>query len=221
MLCYKLRPENFFLFGSGFGDDDADMTPVKEKKVFWKNGKGELTEYEYLIPASSVKGALSHRTAFYYNKIDDFYADGKSKEEIEAHTGTNNEAVRLLFGCEGDEKGEGKQRGNVIFSDMYIQTAQDKVLNHVAIDRFTGGAIDGALFAEKAAYWHSDNQDDYPLRLEILIDEKSIEKMDKNNAKENALQAFYLALNDLCNGLLPLGGGVNRGNGVFNGKKCE
>lgn len=221
MLCFKLRPENFFLFGSGFGDDDADMTPVKEQKVSWKDGNGKLEDYEYLIPASSVKGALAHRTAFYYNKNDGFYAEGKTKAEIEAHTGSNNEAVRLLFGCEGDEKGEGKQRGNVILSDMYIKTAQDKVLNHVAIDRFTGGAIDGALFAEKTAYWHQANQEDYPLRLEILIDEKSIEKMDKNKVKEDALKAFNLALNDLCNGLLPLGGGVNRGNGIFNGKKCE
>ena len=221
VLCYKLRPENFFLFGSGFGDDDADMTPVKEKKVLWNNNKGELTDYEYLIPATSVKGALAHRTAFHYNKIVGFFADGKTIEEIEAHTGSNNEAVRLLFGCEGNENGEGKQRGNVILSDMFIKTAQDKVLNHVAIDRFTGGAIDGALFAEKATYWHQAKQDDYPLRLEILIDEKSIEKMDKMKVKEKALKAFHLALDDLCNGLLPLGGGVNRGHGIFNGKKCN
>jgi len=227
--CYQLRPENFFLFGSGFGDEDADMTPVKEQKVIWKNGIGELTEYEYLIPASSVKGALAHRTAFHYNQIrtdeqgkpDPFFADGKTQEEIKAHTGTNNEAVRLLFGCEGDENGEGKKRGNVLISDMFIKTAQDKILNHVAIDRFTGGAIDGALFSEKAAYWHSDNKDNYPLRLEILIDEKNIEKMDKNKIKENALKAFNMALDDLCNGLLPLGGGVNRGHGIFNGKKSN
>lgn len=218
---YQLRPEDFFLFGSGFGDDDADMTPVKEQKVEWENNIGTLKDYEYLIPASSVKGALAHRTAFHYNQLDEFFADGKSEEEIEAHTGTNNEAVRLLFGCEGDEKGEGKQRGNVLISDMFIKTAQDKTLNHVAIDRFTGGAIDGALFSEKAAYWYSDNESDYPLRLEILIDEKTIDKMDKTKVKEKALKAFNMALDDLCNGLLPLGGGVNRGHGIFNGKKCN
>ena len=219
--CYELRPLDFFLFGSGFGDDDADMTPVKEQKVVWENNIGTIKDYEYLIPATSVKGALAHRTAFHYNRLEEFFADGKSKEEIEAHTGTNNEAVRLLFGCEGDENGEGKQRGNVLISDMFIKTAQDKTLNHVAIDRFTGGAIDGALFSEKVAYWHSDNQDNYPLTLEILIDEKNIEKMDKNRVKENALKAFNMALDDLCNGLLPLGGGVNRGHGIFNGKKCN
>ena len=228
-LSYVLRPENFFLFGSGFGDDDADMTPVKEQKVSWENGKGHLTDYEYLIPASSVKGALAHRTAFHYNRIDGFFAEGKTKEEIEAHTGTNNEAVRLLFGCEGDENGDGKQRGNVLISDMFIHVAQDKVLNHVAIDRFTGGAIDGALFAEKTAYWHSDQQDDYPLKMNILVDDanikKAINKHNENCAKkisfDDVCNAFDAALADLCEGRLPLGGGVNRGHGIFNGIKCE
>ena len=231
--CYMLRPENFFLFGSGFGDGDADMTPVKEQKVVWdgtiEKPFGHLAIEEYLIPATSVKGALAHRTAFHYNRIDNFFADGKTKEEIEAHTGTNNEAVRMLFGYEGDENGKGKQRGNVLLSDMFINNAQDKVFNHVAIDRFTGGSIDGALFAEKAAYWHSDDKNDYPLTLEILIDEKNIKKaVNKHNedsekkiSYENVCNAFNAALADLCEGRLPLGGSVNRGHGIFNGKKCE
>ena len=221
-LCYDLRPDDFFLFGSGFGDDDADMTPVKEQKVVWKGNAGELTDYEYLIPASSIKGALAHRVAYHYNLIDEFYADGKSQEELEAHTGKNNKAVRLLFGYVDDENGKDKQRGNVIISDMFIK-AQDKVLNHVAIDRFTGGAIDGALFSEKAAYWHG-GENEYPLRLEVLIDEPALKKADKkankeNPIAENALLALNKALDDLCKGLLSLGGGINRGNGIFNGKK--
>ena len=35
--------------------------------------------------------------------------------------------------------------------------------------------------------------------------------------KENTLKAFETALTDLCKGYLPLGGGVNRGNGTFKG----
>ena len=58
----KLHPEDFFLFGSGFGDDEVDMTPVKEKKVVWENDvNGRLSEDLVLIPAASVKGALAHR----------------------------------------------------------------------------------------------------------------------------------------------------------------
>lgn len=224
LLCYDLRPDNFFLFGSGFGDDEADMTPVREKKVAWDKSPAVLTDYDYLIPGSSIKGALAHRVAFHYNLIDGFYADDKSQEELKAHTGKNNKAVRLLFGYEGDENGKGKQRGNVIISDMFIK-AQDKVLNHVAIDRFTGGAIDGALFSEKAAYWHG-GANEYPLRLEVLIDELALNKADTKANKDNpiaekALAALNKALDDLCKGMLPLGGGVNRGNGIFNGKKVK
>ena len=103
------------------------------------------------------------------------------------------------------------------------------MLNHVAIDRFTGGAIDGALFAEKTAYWHSDQQDDYPLKMNILVDDanikKAINKHNENCAKkisfDDVCNAFDAALADLCEGRLPLGGGVNRGHGIFNGIKCE
>ena len=35
--------------------------------------------------------------------------------------------------------------------------------------------------------------------------------------KEKILKAFETALTDLCKGYLPLGGGVNRGNGTFKG----
>lgn len=215
---YNLRPENFFLFGSGYGDDDADMTPVKEKKVTWEGEEGRLGDYEYLIPASSVKGALAHRIAFHYNRLTDFFADDKSEEDIKSHAGSNNEAVKLLFGTEGDEKGNGKQRGNVIFSDMYLNSAHEKLLNHVAIDRFTGGAIDGALFSEKAAYWHDANKDNYPLALDILIDEKRIKT---SPIYSKAIKAFNAAMEDLCNGMLPLGGGVNKGHGIFNGIKTK
>ena len=49
----KLKPEDFFLFGSGFGDDEVDMTPVKEKKVVWENDvNGHLSEDLVLIPAT-------------------------------------------------------------------------------------------------------------------------------------------------------------------------
>ncbi|MDE7189099.1 MAG: hypothetical protein K2N96_03030, partial [Muribaculaceae bacterium] len=71
----SLTPELFFLFGSGFGDEEADMTPVKAKKVVWNNGKGELKENLVLIPATSVKGALSHRVACHWNRVNGILAE--------------------------------------------------------------------------------------------------------------------------------------------------
>ena len=205
--CYKLQltPSDFFLFGSGFGDDEADMTPVKERKVIWDGELAQLGEYSYLVPASSIKGAIAHRVAFYYNKLKGNYADLLSDEDKKKHIGKNNEAVKSLFGSEGDEKGQGKQRGNVLFSDLYLEAETDKLLNHVSIDRFTGGAIDGALFTEKVTYGRRQNY-----VIELFVNDQTIE--------EDIMKALDLALDDICKGMLPLGGGVNRGHGTFSGE---
>lgn len=207
-----LQPEDFFLFGSGFGDDEVDMTPVKEKKVVWKDGKGELTEELVLIPATSVKGALAHRVAYHYNKLTGVYADNlETEDERKNVVGKNNKAVKALFGSEGEidkvtKKMVNQARGNVFFSDVIENTLEDKILNHVAIDRFTGGAIDGALFSEKTTYGKGQT-----FEMTILVNEDAFSKGEKIQASLEA------AMIDICKGLLTLGGGVNRGNGVFTG----
>ena len=206
---YKLilKPEDFFLFGSGFGDEEADITPVKEKKVIgWEKGRAEIKEESYLIPATSIKGAIAHRVAFHYNRKKERFADDKTMtaDDRTKYLGKNNEAVKSLFGSEGDTKGNGKLRGNVILSDLYIDNVSEKLLNHVAIDRFTGGAIDGALFSEKTVYGGNN-----VLRIEILVNMKDMD--------DDVINAFELTLDDIRKGMLPLGGGVNRGHGIFTG----
>lgn len=204
-----LNPEDFFLFGSGFGDEEADITPVKAQKVYWANGEGKLKDEHILIPATSLKGALAHRVAFHYNKLTNVFA---TKElNLDNHVGENNEAVKTLFGSKGESvnnKTENQLRGNVIFSDIIEKREiTDKILNHVSIDRFTGGAIEGALFTEKTTFGKG-----LTFETKILVHEAAF------NGNENIKKAFKLALNDIVTGMLPLGGGVNRGNGVFTGK---
>jgi Uncharacterized protein predicted to be involved in DNA repair (RAMP superfamily) len=220
----RLTPEDFFLFGSGFGDEEADMTPVKEDTVQWNDGKPGFVEKCVLIPASSIKGAISHRTAFHYNRLLERFAD---KPETYPKTGRDNEAVKVLFGSEGENIGDkmkNQLRGNLIFSDIIENALHDKILNHVSVDRFTGGAIDGALFSEKVTYGKGE-----VFTTEILFNEKAVkclvekEKSAKDNAEKEKLnfekvqKAFECALEDICKGMLPLGGGVNRGNGCFTG----
>lgn len=210
VTVYKLtlRPDDFFLFGSGFGDDDADMIPVKEDVVTWNaEGKPSFKKNCILIPATSVKGALSHRVAYYYNKAKEVFADDLSEEEMKGKTGKHNFAVKSLFGSEKD-KDSSQTRGNVIFSDIIEDSAnfEDKILNHVSIDRFTGGAIDGALFSEKATYGKGKS-----FATSIIVENKALKDEDVKNALENALK-------DIVSGMLPLGGGVNRGNGCFTGE---
>jgi CRISPR/Cas system CMR subunit Cmr4 (Cas7 group RAMP superfamily) len=78
-----LTARDYFLFGRGAGgitrtqksEPDKEKgwvhnLPKQETTIVWKNGKPELRqgdEAPYLLPATSIKGALSHRTAYHYN----------------------------------------------------------------------------------------------------------------------------------------------------------
>ena len=190
----KITPEDFFMFGSGFGDSDADMTPVYEKIVDYERAK--LSDEMILIPASSIKGALAHRTIFHYNSL--------AGNTIEAKNGITS--VAEIFGEAKNSKKEIEgSKGKVIFSDCFQTTKETKVFDHVSIDRFTGGAKDGALFQEKTI------ADDRGYEIEILL-ENTIKDMGSEFTK-----AFEMALTDITTGMLSLGGATTKGHGIFTG----
>ncbi len=198
----SLQPDDFFMFGSGFGDDEADITPVYEKVIKYNEQnpqKSGLSEEMVLIPASSIKGALAHRTAFHYNKM--------MLEAGEDHTkvGEANEAVKAIFGHKKEldnEHNEIGQKGKLLLSDCFLEKSGEKLFDHVAIDRFTGGAIDGALFQEKTLC------DVESFSIEILL---------KHGVNTAYQEAFEAALLDVTTGMLPLGGATTKGHGVFSG----
>ena len=189
-----LQPNDFILFASGLGDEDADDTPVTESVITWSNEKNPIPSFIddcILIPGSSIKGALAHRTAYYWNKGKGYFAG-----DPRAKTADKCPAVIAIFGSSDDEV---PQRGNFIIDDLISEPAPSKLFNHVKIDRFTGGAIAGALFTEKVT-------DARNLRFPLTILVKA--------SPENRIY-FESALNDLKKGLLPLGGSSNRGMGMF------
>ncbi|WP_314126483.1 RAMP superfamily CRISPR-associated protein [Segatella maculosa] len=205
-----LQPTDFMFFGSGFGDERSDMTFVREPMIEWNGNQAHILEREQvvLIPAASVKGALAHRTAYHYNKLEGFFADNQPIEELEDYGGKGKEAVKILFGSEGNSEGKDKHRGRILFSDFIKErkkSSEAKVLNHVKIDRFTGGAMDGALFSEEVLYASGESFD-----MELLLHKQEIKE-------GHVIPAFEAALIDLCKGFLPLGGGVNKGFGTFIG----
>jgi CRISPR/Cas system CSM-associated protein Csm3 (group 7 of RAMP superfamily) len=190
----KIKPDDFFIFGSGFGDGDADMTPVCEQVVDYANSK--QSNKQILIPASSIKGAVAHRTTFHLNKLK-----GKT---IEAKNGI--ESVREIFGEAKNSKLEiDGSKGKILISDCFKsfnEEKQTKTFDHVSIDRFTGGTIDGALFQEKTIV------DDREYEIEILLE---------NSIQGDELEAFEKSLDDICSGMLPLGGATTKGHGIFTG----
>lgn len=191
-----LRPDDFFLFGAGHGNEEADMIPVKESVVEWGNdGKPTFRENLTLLPATSLKGALRHRTLYHLNRKRGIFADmgGELSEKD----------VEPLFGYAGPNNDGTATRGKVLLSDIFAALDTEKYANHVAVDRFTGGTIGGALFTELMTDGRGRE-----FKTEICLTE----------SVDNDLQeALEQALTDICTGSLPLGGGVNRGNGCFTG----
>lgn len=197
----KLRPDPFFIFGSGYGDEDVDNTPVEEEVVKY-TPQGIQFVKESVVPGSSVKGAISHRVAFHYNKTMKRWAGTEDAK-------LNNEAVEELFGKAGKGEKEPKA-GKVYINDIFLvseKVSNDKIFNHVAIDRFTGGALEGALFSEKVSYLKEDE-----LNIDLFLEQ---------GIDEGYQEAFKEALMDICKGLLPLGGMTTRGHGIFTGCLLE
>ena len=189
----NIQPEDFFIFGSGFGDEETDSTPVYERVVDYKHKK--LSEKQILIPASSIKGALAHRTTYHYNLQNKFFVGNDDAQN----------SIQGLFGQAKDSKDESKKgsKGKVIFSDCFKENKNNtKIFDHVSIDRFTGGALEGALFQEKTL-----SQKDM-WEMEILLEK---------NIDEAYVKAFESALSDVTTGMLPLGGMTTKGHGIFVG----
>lgn len=213
----KLKPLDFFMFGSGMGDSDADNVYVSELIVSWGSDDKPYIDKDkeckpqkrVLIPGSSVKGAIAHRTAYHYNKIKGNFAENyKDKEKREEITGCNNEAVAAIFGkADGDKF----TRGRILIDDVIKGQAEpkSKPFFHNKIDQFTGGTMDGALFQEKVIY---DKDTEYT--FDIYVENSAL-------ADDDIKKAFVQSLREICTGLLPLGGITNRGNGIFTGTATE
>lgn len=200
----KLKPLDFFMFGSGMGDSDADNVYVSEYVV--SRGESIDNNKRVLIPGSSVKGAIAHRTAYHYNKIKGNFAGKQNPKEI---TGSNNEAVAAIF---GEKKSDNTfTRGRLLIDDVIKGQAEpkSKPFFHNKIDQFTGGTMDGALFQEKVIY---DKDTEYT--FDIYVENSAL-------ADDDIKKAFEQSLRDICTGLLPLGGITNRGNGIFTGTATE
>lgn len=205
-----LSPMDFFSFGAGFGDMDVDNVSVRESFIVWENGRGRFKDGAILIPAASLKGALSHRVAFHCNVKEGVFAMKTDLADFGDHSGNSNKAVRELFGYQDDDS-KTSRCGRCLFSDIIgeYETAE-KVFNHVSIDRFTGGAIDGALFSEKVVYGKDRNLE---FKTSILV-----KKQSGCSEFSDALDCLEKSLNDIDCGTLPLGGGSGRGHGIF---KCK
>jgi CRISPR/Cas system CSM-associated protein Csm3 (group 7 of RAMP superfamily) len=162
-----------------------------------------------LLPGSSVKGVLrSHaerivRTITAVGGIPDRWLDQVNDPRLGP--------VTALFGTAGDHRvrEEGTtlpgRRGALSVRDC-LGTAAERVVTHVAVDRWTGGAAENLLFSVQepvSADWQ-------PIRISLDA-ERAGSPSDEDGGQ--ALALLLLVLRDLADGWLALGFGGTRGRG--------
>lgn len=159
---------------------EADMVFVLTPMLDYERKR---LRYCPVVPGSSLKGMLRHAV---YRILRDRYLD-------------QDKAEAVLNGLFGHIKGDKGQCGKLLVEDCELKPAVKYVLaQHVAIDSFTGGAYEGALFSEEPV-WTPGRE--LPFRLHVR----------EASASEAAL--IFHALLDMAEGMLAIGGGCNRGNG--------
>lgn len=215
-----LEPETFFLVGGGdviegSDEESAKIAPVETNQISWYVGSGASFHNSSVpyLPASSIKGALSHRVAFHANRLLKCYANdggGDSSDSIslEEYVGENNEVVQNLFGFARDEAVADEERsgvGRVIIDDVVIKNRGTKEMVHISTDPFTGGVRHGFLFTERA--FQPGGPD---IKFTIAVRQP-------DELGDTEKQALKWAIEDLTSGRLSIGSGAGRGNGRFQG----
>ena len=113
---------------------------------------------------------------------------GMSKEELEE-----------LFGTVKGKESNDSHRSRIYFSESYIEGGERKVITRNAIDRFTGGTVDGALYTEETLYGGKTE-------LTIKCEKQTLSKYH---------QYLAAAIKDLNAGYLSIGGLTSVGRGLF------
>jgi CRISPR/Cas system CMR subunit Cmr4 (Cas7 group RAMP superfamily) len=132
------------------------------------------------VPGSSLRGALRHRVLHVLESLGRADSQAIAADlfgSVDGDTGTASK-VRM-FGC-------------------FLEDEKRTAVQHVAIDRLTGGSLQSALYSE-APIWRDG------LRIEL--------RLTLDGASDAQCAALAHALIDMGTGHLPIGGGTRRGNG--------
>lgn len=136
----------------------------------------------FVVPGSSVKGAFRH--AMYRICRE----RGLAAEDAE----------KLMSSLFGHAENQGGRKGRLLFHDVKLGDVRPVSVPHVAVDRFSGGALDGALFSE-GPVWRKGMSTAVSVSLQGVA--------------SHELALLFHALFDMAEGGLPLGGGTGRGCG--------
>jgi len=218
IVLKNFRPDTAWLFDGGDGQEGDNMAPMRESRVVPDGNRLGVAAPDYLIPGSSIKGALAHRTRWHLNRLRGRWM-GTSPDE------TAERAFVWLFGTVSD-RSDKRQMGGIPprisgllhIDDIYLECPDEgadmQAVQHVAIDRFTGGVRAGMLYRERIVKPRKAGSD-----VTLLLASDPLEAMRPDPPEAGiadlAEQALAAALDDLSKGRLTLGAGAGRGLGGF------
>jgi CRISPR/Cas system CSM-associated protein Csm3 (group 7 of RAMP superfamily) len=206
-ISLKLTPINPWRTGQDglqvAADERKKSAPVRESKIDWSgdSDKGVWikptadNKSGYLLPGSSLRGPLAHRALFHWNVQNghSICANDLAKAADNLEVFLKHKAHLIsLFGDARDD-GTGGQVSALIFDDVEISKPTVGDVDHIKIDRFTGGVFQGALYSEELLK---------PEELTCTIRVRS------NRAAaicDKSRTAFLAGLRDLVEGRLALG----------------
>ena len=206
-------------------DEGNTQHPLRAKTA---SKNGENSTAPLLLPGTSIRGALRSRcsriarTVLYANnppsQVESFtQADSDGNQapiDIHEQLAKEPRLVRYMFGTT-------EYRGAIRVRDCTTIKLGEKIkIPHNAIDRWTGGVVDGGLFSE-IIYPHAQWND-----IEIKVDTDHLLRNVRTDCSGTGLSEkeiesraraswclLCLALAELSAGTLPLGGKTTRGLG--------
>ncbi len=206
-------PDEPYLFGRALQFDIADSLHIGRGTHAGRPGRRSgvavvLRDHEDtpLVPGSTWKGVLRARVEFILRSTGIGAVCSSVQDTASGSCGAC--VVCEAFGWTehpGTAGGEGEPpesvgaRGRLLFADSPVRDATVRVRHHVAIDRVFGGARDGSLYARETV-------ENGRLALHIRHDQP---------VPEVVRAALVLALVDLADGTVGIGGATTRGHGTL------
>lgn len=148
-------------------------------------------QMEPVLSGTSLAGVLRHRAERIVNTLRP------------VNTLQNKSLINDFFGTV-DEHSKTAKASRLIVQESEIEQSVDLVQSRIAIDRFTGGALHGALFDEQPVFGNEKTHIEIHLEL--------------REPESHEIGLLLLLLKDLWTSDLPVGGGSSIGRGRLQGK---
>ena len=149
---------------------------------------------EPVVPGTSFAGAFRHRASLIATTI-----------------GWSENAVSEIFGPVHEKEAKDPQEGlwasRVWIEERLVKNVESRWQNRVAIDRFTGGSLQSALFNEKPVFPQESTSH---LKLKLTLEEPD----------DAEIGLLFLTLRDFWHGHAALGGETSNGRGTLQGVKA-